>query len=186
MPDFEVLSRERVYDGWAKLDELLIRIDANREPQKRLVVEAGDAAAVLLHDDSADELLFVKQLRVALERHEGTRPLEIVAGKVDQGESPADAALREVEEEVGHRLESLELIAEMYPSVGILSEKVSIFYGMISEGSSMSGGGGDSTEDLEFVRMPTAEAFERLDAGDVKDAKTLIALMWLRRRREIA
>ncbi|MEZ0327330.1 MAG: NUDIX domain-containing protein [Fimbriimonas sp.] len=185
MPQFEVLSRRRVYDGWAKLDELEIRTDA-QPSQKRLIVEAGDAAAVVLHNAETDKLLFVRQLRVPLERHGDTNPLEIVAGKVDDRESAADAALREVEEEVGHRLESLEPVREMYPSAGILSEKVSIFYGRISEQTNISGGGGDSTEELEFVELSPSEAFRRLDAGEIRDAKTIIGLMWLRRRLEIA
>jgi ADP-ribose pyrophosphatase len=181
MLDFQVLSRKRVYDGWAKLDELEIR-SGDSPTQKRIIVESGDAAAVLLHNSQKDDLLFVRQVRIPLLRHDDTTPLEIVAGKVDQGESAADAALREVEEEVGHRLQTLQPIAEMYSSAGIMSEKVSIFYGQISDATSISGGGGDETESLEFVHLPTEEALQQLERGEIRDAKTLIALLWLRNR----
>jgi nudix-type nucleoside diphosphatase (YffH/AdpP family) len=185
MPNYEVLSRTRVYDGWAKLDELQVRTE-NQPSQKRLIVEAGDAAAVLLHNTDTDRLLLVRQLRIPLDRHGETSSLEIVAGKVDEGESAADAALREVEEEVGHRVQRLEKVAEMYPSAGILSEKVTIYYATITSETSVSGGGGDESEDIEIVEMPPEQAFQMLDRGEWKDAKTLIALMWLRRKLQMA
>ena len=153
-----------------------------KSAQKRLVVEAGDAAAVLLHNLQTDRLLFVRQLRVPLIRHDEADSLEIVAGKVDQGESAADAAMREAEEEVGHRLESLQPIAHVYASPGILSEKISLFYGKISEQTTISGGGGDETEELEFVEFSTEEAFRMLDEGKIRDGKTVVALLWLRNR----
>ncbi len=181
MSHFEVVSRQRFYEGWAKLDELEIRT-ANHPSQKRIVVESGDAVGVLLHDRKAETLLFVRQLRIPLERHGEANLMEIVAGKVDEGESAADAALREVEEEVGHRLESLKLLYEMYGSPGILSEKLSIYYGQISTETCISDGGGDDSEDLEFVELAETEAFRQLDAGEIRDAKTIIALQWLRSR----
>jgi ADP-ribose pyrophosphatase len=181
MSDFKVLSRTRLVDGWAKLDELEVRIGSGK-PQKRFVVEAGDAAAVLLHDRVAKTVLLVRQLRIPLQRHGEVTPLEIVAGKVDEGESDAEAARREVEEEVGHRLETLEPIGHVYPSPGILSEKISLFYGEISPSTAISGGGGDETEELEFVEISESEVFDMLDRAVLHDAKTVIALQWLRNR----
>jgi ADP-ribose pyrophosphatase len=183
MRRFEVLFRETVYRGWANVDELCVRHESNggqwREPEKRLSVEAGDAAAVLLHNTDDDTILLVRQFRAPLIRHGEPWNLEIVAGKVDKGETPEQAARREVLEEVGHRLNDLQPITEMYPSSGILSEKVTLFFATIDSTTKVESGGGDESEDLELVSLPLQEALTQAQTAQLKDAKTLITLLWL-------
>jgi GDP-mannose pyrophosphatase NudK len=183
MPFMEVLSSTRVYDGWSKLDELEVRLPDGKS-QRRIVFDSGDSAAVLLHNVDAEELIFVKQTRLAARQRGVEDLIEIVAGRVDEGESPGDAAVRESEEEVGLRLEGLQQLAEVFPSPGACAERITIFYGKVGHSSAVSSGGGvDAGEDIEYVRLPVKEAFDMLDKGEIVDAKTLIALQWLRLRR---
>src|SRR5687768_16849120 len=150
MPEFEILSRHRCYDGWAKLDEAEVRHRFDGDwsaPSKRLIIECGDAAAVLLYDEEKDSYLFVRQLRVALGRHGHAFPIELVAGKVDEGETAEQAARREVEEEVGHCVGDLRHLCDIFPSPGVLSEKVSIFSGTIGAGTRIEGWEPDESED---------------------------------------
>lgn len=180
-------SVRRVFDGFFKVDEATVAYEKPdgrwSEPAKRLSVERGDAAAVLIHDAERDLLTFVRQFRYPTLRHGEPWLLEIVAGMVDPGETAEEAARREAEEEVGVRVESLEKIADFYGSPGGMSEKISIFF---AEARYEGGGGGLEGEDLEVVQLSSAEALERLDRGDLHDGKTLVALLWFARRRSRA
>ena len=173
---------QRVFDGFFKVDEATVAYEkpdgAWSEPSKRLSVERGDAAAVLVHDVERDVLTFVRQFRYPTLRHGEPWLLEIVAGMVDAGETAEEAARREGEEEIGVKIDALQKVAEFYGSPGGLSEKVSVFYAQARYGG---GGGGLEGEDLEIVEMPVAEALERMES--FRDGKTLVALLWLAGRR---
>jgi nudix-type nucleoside diphosphatase (YffH/AdpP family) len=173
----------RVFDGHFKVDEATVAYEKAdggwSEPARRLSVERGDAAAVLVHDPARDVLVFVRQFRYPTRRHGEPWLLEIVAGGIDAGEDAETAARREAEEEIGVRLERLEKVAEMYGSPGGMSERVSIFF---AEGTYAGGGGGLEGEDVEAVELPAAEAVAALDRGEIHDAKTQIALHWFARR----
>ena len=171
---------KRVFDGYFKVDEATFAYEKPdgtwSEPAKRLSVERGDAAAVLIDDEAKDVLILVRQFRYPTLRHGEPFLLEIVAGAIDPGEDAEKAARREAEEEVGMTLSGLEKIAEMYGSPGGLSEKVSIFY---ARGTRTGEGGGLEGEDVETVEMTRSEAFGALERGEIHDGKTLIALQWL-------
>lgn len=184
MDELKIHSRTRQWDGWVKVDEVKFqRQEADgswSEPLKRLVVECGDAAAVLLQSSEDDRLLLVTQARMPLERHADLFPIELVAGKVDPGEQPSETALREVQEEVGLAIGELTPIAAIYPSPGVVSEMVSIYYATFD-------GPPERTDETEkegvtFVWLTPQEAFAKLDDGSIRDAKTVVALQWLRSR----
>ena len=180
MRETRVESVRRVYEGFFSVDEATVTYQKPdgtwSKPSKRLSAERGDAAAVLIHDIEKDTLLFVRQYRYPMERHGEPWLMEIVAGSIDKGETSEEAARREAEEEVGIKPERLEKIAEMYPSPGGLSEKVSIFY---AEGRHTGGGGGLDGEDVELVELPREEALAMVRRGEIRDGKSLIALQWL-------
>lgn len=170
----------RVYDGFFGVDEATVAYEKAdgtwSEPTKRLSVERGDSAAVLVLDTKRDTLILVRQFRYPILRHGEPWLLEIVAGKIDEGETAEAAARREAEEEIGMRLDALEKVAEIYGSPGGLSEKLSIF---CAKGTRDSDGGGLEGEDVETVELPVAEAFAMVERGEIRDAKTLVALQWL-------
>ena len=171
---------ERVFDGFFKVDRATVAYERPdgmwSEPVDRLSVERGDAAAVLVHDEAKDVLLFVRQFRYPTLRHGEPFLLEIVAGAIDEGEDAEEAARREAEEEVGMALTDLQEIALMYGSPGGLSELMTIFY---AKGTRTGEGGGLEGEDLETVEIGREEAIARMRQGEFRDAKTLIALQWL-------
>ena len=185
MRETRVDKVERMFDGHFKVDEATVTYEKAdgtwSEPAKRLSVERGDAAAVLIHDVAKDFLIFVRQFRYPTRRHGEPWLLEIVAGAIDPGEDAEEAARREAMEEVGMRLDAIEKVAEMYGSPGGMSEKITVFY---AEGILEARGGGLDGEDVETVQMSTDEAFEMLGRGEIRDAKTLIALQWLALRRK--
>jgi ADP-ribose pyrophosphatase len=111
-------------------------------------------------------------------RHGEPWLVEIVAGVIDEGEAPEQSARREIEEEVGYRVRELRPLGELYNSPGGLSEKITLFYAEVSEGDRTGDGGGvDDGEDIEEIRVSEAEAYAMLDRGELRDAKTQVALL---------
>lgn len=178
MRETRVDGVERVFDGHFRVDEATVayeKADGSwSDPVRRLSVERGDAAAVLIHDVEKDALVFVRQYRYPTARHGEPWLLEIVAGAIDPGEDAETAARREAREEVGMRLETMHMVSEMYGSPGGLSEKVTIFY---ARGRREEAGGGLEGEDLDIVEIGEEEAVAMLGRGEIHDAKTQIALL---------
>lgn len=150
-------------------------------PVQRLVLERGEAAAVLLHDAAAGCVLLCEQFRAATLEHGSGWLLEVPAGMLDEGETAEDCAHRETLEETGQGAGSLTRIATVYPSPGGSSERIHVFYGCVTLRSDLPERGGlaDEGEDIRVVLMPADDAFAMLRRGEVADAKTVIALQWL-------
>jgi nudix-type nucleoside diphosphatase (YffH/AdpP family) len=92
---------------------------------------------------------------------------------------------RELEEEIGYRVDDMQPIYTFYLSPGICSERTTLFYAAVTADSRVTSGGGlnEEGEDIRVVRLAVAEAFALLDAGAITDARTIIALEWLRRNK---
>jgi ADP-ribose pyrophosphatase len=106
--------------------------------------------------------------------------LEIPAGKLDvEGESPLQTAQRELGEEIGKRAENWEEIFSFYSSPGFTDERVWLF--LATELSDAGEGSAEEDERIEVVQWPLAELDRAIAQCD--DAKTLVALLWLARRR---
>lgn len=139
---------------------------------EREVVEHPGSVAMLAHDDEFAYL--VAQPREAVEEDE---LLEIPAGTLDhEGESELECAQRELAEEAELRAEEWSVLHVVYPSPGVLSEKVTIFE---ATGLSPAQGERDEDEEIEIVRLDLAQ----IDAAlpQIRDATTVIALLCLQR-----
>jgi 8-oxo-dGTP pyrophosphatase MutT (NUDIX family) len=141
---------------------------------EREIVDHPGSVAVLAYDEEFAYL--VAQPREAVEEDE---LLEIPAGTLDvEGESELECAQRELAEEAELRAEKWDLLHVIYPSPGFLTEKVTIF---AATGLSPADGERDEDEEIEIVRLPLAEIDQALP--EVRDATTVIALLWLKSRR---
>lgn len=135
------------------------------------------SAAVIVAIDGDGRLLLVEQHRVPI----GRACLELPAGLVgdeSEGESVADAARRELEEETGYRASIVEERGEFFSSPGMTSESFTL---VVATGLTRTGdGGGDAQENITVHRVPLAEvpgfvaACRR--AGVAIDAKMLMVL----------
>lgn len=105
---------------------------------------------------------------------------------VPPDEEPRAALQREILEETGFQAKKLEPIYTFYVSPGGTSERIFLFYAEIDLGHRLSPGGGVSSEqeDIEVLELPLDSVWEMLDRGKIQDAKTIIGLLWLRRRLE--
>jgi ADP-ribose diphosphatase len=140
---------------------------------ERQIVEHPGSVAILAHDEEFAYL--VAQPREAVETD---RLLEIPAGTLDiEGESELECAKRELAEEAELRAERWEVLQEIFPSPGFLTEKVTIFR---ATGLSPASGERDEDEEIEVVRLPLAEIDDALP--EIRDAATVVALLILQRR----
>jgi 8-oxo-dGTP pyrophosphatase MutT (NUDIX family) len=102
--------------------------------------------------------------------------LEIPAGRLDQeGESPLEAAKRELAEEIGKAAARWEPVCSYVSAAGILDEVVHIFH---ATGLSADRAETDENERIEIVKWPLSDLDGAIAA--TRDAKTLIGLQWLR------
>jgi ADP-ribose pyrophosphatase len=146
--------------------------DVERRDGKDVVVH-GPAVAVLAVD-RADTVTLVRQQRVPA----GGKLLELPAGGVEPGESPLETAQRELREETGlHGGEWVE-VATFFTTPGFCDEKMHLF---LATGVEAGEAAPEGSEDIELVRVPVADIPSLVD--EIEDAKTLVGLLLLLRRR---
>lgn len=136
-------------------------------PCTREVVEHPGGAAVLCVREG--KVLLVRQFRYSY----GEELLEIPAGKLDPGEEPIRAAARELEEETGFTA-SLEPLTVFYPTPGYTNEKIYIYLAKEIHGGTQRL---DDGEFLDVLQLPLEEALRMVNGGQIKDGKTIAALL---------
>lgn len=165
----KIIDKKIVYDGFFKLYK--VTLEDEGETFDREVFVTGNAVAALLYDTQKDKYIFVKQYRPAVEQD----MTELVAGILDkEGESQEDAITREIEEETGYAVDTLEHILNFYPSPGAFAEKLHIFYARVSHKIGEGGGAAGENENIKLIELTK----EQLKQKTFDDAKTLIAVQW--------
>ena len=130
-------------------------------------------SAVMMAVDEKRRILLVKQYRLPAEKN----LWELPAGRLDPGETPLQAAKRELKEETGYKAKSWTKLVSFWPSPGYVSEKMTIFLATgLTEGDQEPMD--DERIDIQwFTRKEMAEAVR---SGKIADGKTLIGyFMWL-------
>jgi ADP-ribose pyrophosphatase len=108
--------------------------------------------------------------------------LEIVAGIVDERGAVKEVAHRELLEEAGYRVEGeLQPLTTIYPSPGGTSERIHLFLGEVDRRQRAARRGGIAAEGeyTQVAVLLVREAMDMIDKGEIRDAKTLIALQYL-------
>lgn len=127
----------------------------------------GAAAVVPVKDDGT--VVLIKQFRHAA----GGFIYEIPAGKLHSGEDPLRCASRELEEEVGYRASSFELLSSIFTAPGFADEVIHIYQATgLTKGRQQL----DRDEVLDVIEMPLAEAVGKIADGTIRDAKTIVGL----------
>jgi ADP-ribose pyrophosphatase len=156
-----VRAEERLADGGSRVREL--------------VVHPGSVVVVPLVRD--DEVCLVEVVRVAVAR----TLLELPAGTLDRvGESPADAALRELAEETGYRAGRIEPAGGLWMSPGILRERMHLFIArdLVPGPQALEPG-----EQIRTRHVSWEEAVAMCLDGRIEDAKSVAGILLTDRRR---
>ncbi len=186
---WKMLDKQTAYKGFFTVDVCQIKHDKYNGGEveiRRELFHRGDAVAVLLYDPVNDKVVMVEQFRVgAIDDEQGPWMLEIVAGIVEEGESPKDVARRECREEAGIEIHSFENIYSFYSSPGGCSEKIYLLCGLLdSEGIGGIHGLDNEGEDIKVSVMDYEEVEALLHANEIAAAIPLVALQWLVMNRE--
>ena len=141
----------------------------------REVVDRRDTVSVLPLDDMG-RVLLVRQFRYAV----GVSTLEIPAGSVDAGETPSQAAHRELREETGFDCHSLTELLTYYPAMGYSTERMTVYLAKDLAPAPLRG----DEEDIHVDRKPFDEVYDGVATGDSTflDAKSNLAVMLVRSR----
>ncbi len=115
-------------------------------------------------------VLLVKQYRYPY----GELLLEIPAGKLELGETPFETGVRELREETGMNAARYFDLGIDYPSPGYCNEKIHLY---AADGLTEIGQKLDEGEFLNVLSVPLTEALTMIYNGELKDSKTVIALM---------
>lgn len=129
----------------------------------------GAAAVVPVREDG--KILMVRQYRNALDRY----TLEIPAGKLDDPKEPTiQCAYRELEEETGYKTEHMEYLITVNTTIAFCDEKIDIYVArdLIPSHQNL-----DEDEEIELGAYTIGELQEKIFAGEIRDGKTIAALM---------
>lgn len=158
------------------------RRDGARQRLQREVYGIGHGAVVLPFDPRRCTVLLARQFRLPAQVNgDPPRLVEACAGEVEEGDSPAETARKEAEQEMGCRLRDLREVFTLYMSPGATAEKLHFFTAEYDPGGRSGTGGGlpEEGEEIEVLEMPLAEAWAMCGRGEIADAKTVLLLQHL-------
>lgn len=169
---------------WGELREYVfehLRGDGRTQMLSREVYHRGDSVAILIICRSRQTVVMTRQLRMPMfvGGYDEGLVIEVPAGLVD-GREPADAALREAEEETGLVVNSLTKVLEVFPNPSVTTERVHLFTAECEPTAAYKSSGGLECEgeDIEIVEIPIREVMEMIKCGTIRDSKTIILFLF--------
>ncbi len=170
LPKTKVLSSRVIYEGAV----FGIRRDEIIEPSgvrttREMITHPGSVVILPVLPDG--RILLIRQYRYAARQY----LWELVAGRMDPGENPRQAAARELIEETGYRAKRLRIFLEFFPTPGFLEEKMFL---LLAE--RLTPGKAEPEEDEKIIsRAYTHRQLEEMiRKGKLRDAKTIAGILY--------
>jgi ADP-ribose pyrophosphatase len=171
-PEKIILDHREVYSG--KIISLhvdTIQQVSGRTTIREVVLHPGGVTAVPVLDDG--RLVLIRQFRYAI----GKYILELPAGKLDSGQSPAETVARELEEETGYSPGSLTRECAFYTSPGISDELIHLF---VARDLTPCSQRLEEGEHITVEAYTLQECLRKIAAGEIADGKTILGILWYR------
>jgi ADP-ribose pyrophosphatase len=166
------VSGELVYDGaLLKLRRDLVRLPDGGQAMREYIRHPGAVAIVALFPDGS--VLLERQFRYPHRRDF----IEVPAGKLEPGEPPLDTAQRELAEETGYVAEEWTRLGVIHTAIAYTDEAIHLY---LARKLSRTARKLDQGEFLEVLVKPFDEALRMIRAGEITDAKSVAALLWVR------
>jgi ADP-ribose pyrophosphatase len=185
----EITDRKVVYEGKSKIEE--VTVTEGEKSYTSEVITIPNFVGAIIKDVVKDKYIFVEQYRAPVDG----LMLEIVAGKIDEGEKPEQSMKREIMEETGYKVDYINHVFDFYMSPGRTTEICSLFYVEVSERIDEGGGIGDEkTRVIEVEKLGLngklffKDPFAPIEEGKEEkimppyqliDAKSIIAVSWM-------
>jgi ADP-ribose pyrophosphatase len=186
----KVLTKKAIHEGYIQVFKYDLDIPSLGSSQElislkeREIVHSNDSILVLIYAPLIDSFILCKEFRAGVfcnTSQEDSFILEGVSGTIEKSSTPEETAYKEVYEETGLKIERLELIASVFKSPGLMTEKAYIYYAEFT-GEPEVGLHGLKEENEELLTqiLPRAKVYSLMDTMKIIDAATLIALYWFR------
>jgi len=166
----KILNSTTIYEG----PVFGIRRDEVIEPSgvralREVITHPGSVVVLPVLPDG--KILLIQQYRHATRQY----LWELVAGRMDPGETPKAAAARELIEETGYRAKRLRVFLDVFPTPGFLEERMFL---LLAEG--LTAGEAEPEEDEKII----SHAYERTErekmmrGGKLRDAKSIAGILY--------
>ncbi|BBM84929.1 NUDIX domain-containing protein [Candidatus Uabimicrobium amorphum] len=147
--------------------------DGHKETWEHVVLKEPGAKVLAVTDN--DELIMVREYRGAA----GEYVLRIPTGAIEPGEKPDEAAVRELQEEVGYFPQTLEFIEEQKPMSTFFKAYAFIFYATNLQKKSLERDAGE--QDMQVAHIPLEKVYEMIFDMEISDPQTIYAILRLRK-----
>ena len=181
---FKIIDKKNLYDGFFKMNEVTLKYrkyDGNWSNNiKRELFGGAQVAAVLPYDPISKEIILIQQFRPGTISKDIDHYLdEIVAGIIDEGESPEIAAKRECLEETGCEVKRLIPIQGYFPAPGSSESFYHLFVGkVIAPEKEIIKGLETENEDILVKSYSYEEVRKKIEKKEILNGVTLVALQW--------
>ena len=180
-------NKRQVYKGFFSVEEYDLSYEkfdgSHSEIVTRGALVSSDAVIVLPYDPVSDRVLLVEQFRTGPYVKGDKNPwvLEPIAGLIDVGETPEEAARREAKEEACLELIHMELVARSYPSPGISTEFFHQYIGIVSlpESTDVIAGLETESEDIRSHIFTLEEFSGMISSGEINVGPAILLGLWL-------
>lgn len=182
----KIINTEFLSNNWYTLKKITyeyVKSDGTRETQTREAYDRGNGATILLYNKEEGTVILTKQFRLPsfINGNPTGMLIEACAGLLDK-DNPEDCIRRETEEETGYKVKDVRKIFEAYMSPGSVTEILYFFIAEYSNSMKVHEGGGveHEQENIEVLEFPFEEAMQMIDNGEIKDAKTIMLLQYVK------
>ena len=166
MSGVRIIASSRIYSGGITLRKDRFSLDG--KVVEKEVVEHQDSVGIVAI--SGGDVILITQYRRAADKI----LLEIPAGKIEKGETPGQAAIREMAEEIGYT-GRLKPLAKWYLAPGYSTELMHVF--VATDLKKIARGPLDEDENIRIRKMKIGAAVRKCLSGEIRDSKTVAALL---------
>lgn len=173
-------------NSWGKLEDINFDYAFESGKSKNLTFEIygkSDGVAILLYNPKIKKVILSKQFRAPVYMHNISNgfSIEVVGGAIDKNETPEKAVIRETEEEVGYKIDTIKRVSTVFLSPGIVNEKVHLFIGEYAAKDKTENGGGvvSENEEIEVLETNFSDALKMIETEEIIDARTIMLLQYL-------
>jgi nudix-type nucleoside diphosphatase (YffH/AdpP family) len=185
MKNLQITKTEVLSDNWYILRKYTYRFQQHGQwvERQREAYDRGDGATILLYNREKGTVILTRQFRLPTYVNGNDRGMliEACAGLLDK-DNPEVAIRRETEEETGYKIGAIEKVFEAYMSPGSVTEVLYFFVAEYTPSMKVHAGGGleEEEEEIEVLELPFERAWEMMNRGEIRDAKTIMLLQYLR------